>query len=55
VGATIVGDRGKGGHVMVVLAAGAAFVPTGGRELRLGPLHAMLRDLAITLDRLRRR
>ena len=54
-GATVVSDRGKGGHVMVVLAGRRSFVPTGSRELRPGTLHAILRDLAVTLDSLRER
>jgi predicted RNA binding protein YcfA (HicA-like mRNA interferase family) len=54
-GATIVTDRGKGGHVMVMMAGRKTFVPTGSRELRAGTLHAILRDLAVTLDSLRRR
>ena len=54
-GAVVVADRGKGGHVMVTLAGRKTFVPTGSRELRLGTLHAILRDLAVTLDSLRRR
>lgn len=54
-GATVVADRGKGGHVMVVLAGRRSFVPTGSGELRPGTLHAILRDLAVTLDSLRGR
>ena len=54
-GATIVADRGKGGHVMVVLAGRRAFVPTGSRKLRPGTLHRILRDLAVTLESLRGR
>jgi predicted RNA binding protein YcfA (HicA-like mRNA interferase family) len=54
-GAVVVADRGEGGHVMVRLAGRKTFVPTGSRELRLGTLYAILRDLAVTLDSLRRR
>ena len=54
-GATIVSDRGKGGHVMVVLGGRRTFIPTGSRELRPGTLHAILRDLAVTLEGLRGR
>ena len=54
-GATVVADRGKGGHVMVMLEGRRTFVPTGSRELRPGTQHAILRDLAVTLDSLRRR
>jgi predicted RNA binding protein YcfA (HicA-like mRNA interferase family) len=54
-GATVVADRGKGGHVMIVLAGRRSFVPTGSGELRPGTLDAILRDLAVTLDSLRGR
>ena len=54
-GARIVTDRGKGGHVMVLLAGRKTFMPTGSGELRPGTLHAILRDLAISLDDLRRK
>ena len=54
-GARIVTDRGKGGHVMVLLAGRKTFVPTGSGELRRGTLRAILRDLAVSLDDLRRR
>ena len=40
---------------MVILAGRKSFVSTGSRELRPGTLHAILRDLAVTLDGLRRR
>jgi predicted RNA binding protein YcfA (HicA-like mRNA interferase family) len=53
--AVVVADRGKGGHVMVMLAGRKTFVPTGSRELRPGTLHAILRDLAVTPDSLKRR
>jgi hypothetical protein len=49
----VVADRGKGGHVMVTLAGRRTFVPTGTRELRPDTLHAILRDLAVTVDSLR--
>jgi len=35
---------------MVTLAGRRTFVPTGTGELRPGTLHAILRDLAVTLD-----
>ena len=54
-GAVVVADRGKGGHVIVMLAGRKTFVPTGSRELRPGTLHTILRDLAVTLESLRRR
>ena len=54
-GARIVTDRGKGGHVMVLLAGRKTFVPTGSGELRPGTLRAILRDLAVSLDDLRRK
>jgi predicted RNA binding protein YcfA (HicA-like mRNA interferase family) len=49
-GAVVVADPGKGGQVMVTLAGRRTFVPTGTGELRPGTLHAILRDLAVTLD-----
>ena len=54
-GARIVTDRGKGGHVMVLLAGRKTFVPTGSGELRPGTLRAILRDLAVSLDDLTRK
>ena len=54
-GARIVTDRGKGGHVMVLLADRKTFVPTGSGELRPGTLRAIPRDLAVSLDDLRRK
>jgi hypothetical protein len=33
-GATVVPDRGKGGHIMVVLGGRQSFVPTGSGDLR---------------------
>jgi len=54
-GARIVTDRGKGGHVMVLLAGRKTFVPTGSGALRPGTLRAILRDLAVSLDGLRRK
>lgn len=54
-GATVIPDRGKGGHVMVLLAGRKTFVPTGSGELRPGTLRAILRDLDVTLEGLRRR
>jgi len=54
-GARIVTDRGKGGHVMVLLAGRKTFVPTGSGELRPGTLRAILRDLAVSLDDLKRK
>ena len=54
-GARIVTDRGKGGHVMVLLAGRKTFMPTGSGELRPGILRAILRDLAVSLDDLRRK
>jgi len=54
-GARIVTDRGKGGHVMVLLGGRKTFVPTGSGELRPGTLRAILRDLAVSLDDLKRK
>ena len=54
-GARVVSDRGKGGHVMVVLGGRTTFLPTGSGDVRPGTLRAILRDLGVSLDDLRRR
>jgi hypothetical protein len=40
---------------MVLLVGRKTFVPTGSGELRPGILRAILRDLAVSLDDLRRK
>jgi mRNA interferase HicA len=52
-GATVQPQRGKGGHVRVVLGARRTIVPIGGSEIRTGTLHSILRDLGLRLDDLR--
>ena len=52
-GATVQPQRGKGGHVRVVLGARRTIVPTGSSEIRTGTLHSILRDLGLRLDDLR--
>jgi predicted RNA binding protein YcfA (HicA-like mRNA interferase family) len=52
-GAQVVVERGKGGHVMVLLGGRKTFVPTGSGELRRGTLRTIFRDLGITEDDLR--
>ena len=52
VGARIVADRGKGGHVMVEWNGRVTYVPTGSGDLRTGTLQAILKALAIPPDRL---
>jgi predicted RNA binding protein YcfA (HicA-like mRNA interferase family) len=52
-GATIVADRGKGGHVMVVQGGRRAFVPTGSGEVKRGTLLGILKQLGLRLDDLR--
>jgi mRNA interferase HicA len=49
-GATVQPQRGKGGHVRVQLGGRRTIVPTGGREVRTGTLHSILRDLGLRLD-----
>jgi len=51
-GARIVADRGKGGHVMVEWNGRVTYVPTGSGDLRTGMLQAILKALAIPPDRL---
>jgi predicted RNA binding protein YcfA (HicA-like mRNA interferase family) len=51
-GARIVTDRGKGGHVMVEWNGRVTYVPTGSGDLRTGTLQAILKALAIPPDRL---
>lgn len=51
-GARIVTDRGKGGHVMVEWNGRITYVPTGSGELRTGTLRAILKALDIPPDRL---
>jgi predicted RNA binding protein YcfA (HicA-like mRNA interferase family) len=49
VGAEVVPDRGKGGHVMVVLGGQRAFVPTGTGDIKRGTLLGILRTLGLRL------
>jgi predicted RNA binding protein YcfA (HicA-like mRNA interferase family) len=51
-GAEIVTDRGKGGHVMVRLGARLAPVPTGGGEIPTGTLAAILKQLGLRRDQM---
>jgi predicted RNA binding protein YcfA (HicA-like mRNA interferase family) len=51
-GARIVTDRGKGGHVMVEWNGRVTYVPTGSGELRTGTFMAILKALDIPPDRL---
>jgi predicted RNA binding protein YcfA (HicA-like mRNA interferase family) len=51
-GARIVTDRGKGGHVMVEWNGRVTYVPTGSGELRTGTFQAILKALDIPPDRL---
>jgi predicted RNA binding protein YcfA (HicA-like mRNA interferase family) len=53
-GSRVISDRGKGGHVMLVLGERQTFVPTGGnKELHTGTLRKILRDLGLTPDDLK--
>jgi predicted RNA binding protein YcfA (HicA-like mRNA interferase family) len=51
-GASVVVDRGKGGHVMVKIGDRHSFLPTGSREIRPGTFAAILRDLGIKREEL---
>jgi predicted RNA binding protein YcfA (HicA-like mRNA interferase family) len=48
-GAAVVSDRGKGGHVMVVVDGRRAFVPTGSGDIKRGTLLGILRTLGLRL------
>ena len=48
-GAEMVPDRGKGGHVMVVLRGRPAFVPTGSGDIKRGTLLGIPRTLGLRL------
>jgi predicted RNA binding protein YcfA (HicA-like mRNA interferase family) len=52
-GATIVTDRGKGGHILVELNGRRAYVPTGSGDIKTGTLFGILRTLGIRPDQLR--
>jgi hypothetical protein len=52
-GATEISERGKGGHVMVVLHGRRAFVPTGSGEMKRGTLLGILKQLGLRLEDLR--
>jgi predicted RNA binding protein YcfA (HicA-like mRNA interferase family) len=52
-GARVVGDRGRGGHIMVILNGRRAFVPTGSGEIKRGTLLGILKQLGLRLDDLR--
>jgi predicted RNA binding protein YcfA (HicA-like mRNA interferase family) len=49
-GVETVPDRGKGGHVMVVLDGRRAFVPTGSGDIKRGTLLGILRTLGLRLQ-----
>jgi predicted RNA binding protein YcfA (HicA-like mRNA interferase family) len=46
-GASVVVDRGKDGHVMVKIGDRHSFVPTGSKEIRPGTFASILRDLGV--------
>ncbi len=52
-GATVVPDRGKGGHIMVELRGQRAFVPTGSGELKRGMMLGILKQLGLRPEDLR--
>jgi predicted RNA binding protein YcfA (HicA-like mRNA interferase family) len=45
----IVPSRGKGGHLRVERGDRVAHVPTGSGDLKTGLLHAILRQLGLTI------
>jgi len=49
-GARVVTDRGKGGHVMVLFDVQRTFVPTGAGELKRGTLLGILRQLRLRIE-----
>ena len=51
-GAEVVADRGKGGHVQVRLGDRKSHVPTGSGEIPPGTLAAILRQLGLRRDQL---
>jgi predicted RNA binding protein YcfA (HicA-like mRNA interferase family) len=52
-GAEVISDRGKGGHVMVVLDGRRTFVPTGSGELKRGLVAGVLKALGVKPEDLR--
>lgn len=46
-GAAVISERGKGGHVMVILGACRTFVPTGSGELKKGLVAGVLKALGV--------
>jgi predicted RNA binding protein YcfA (HicA-like mRNA interferase family) len=48
-GVDVVPNRGKGGHVMVVLGGRRAFVPTGSGDIKRGTLLGIIRTLGLRL------
>jgi len=51
-GAEVVTDRGKGGHVMVRLGNRRAIVATGSGEIPPGTFAAILKQLGLRRERL---
>jgi predicted RNA binding protein YcfA (HicA-like mRNA interferase family) len=49
-GAEVVTDRGKGGHVMVRLCGRESYVPTGRHDIKTGTLAAILKQLGLRRD-----
>lgn len=52
-GATEDRERGKGGHMFVILNGKRAVVPTGKGEIATGTLAAILRQLGITKNNIK--
>jgi predicted RNA binding protein YcfA (HicA-like mRNA interferase family) len=49
-GATIVTDRGKGGHIMVQIGGRRAFVPTGSGDMKRGTVLGILKELGLQIE-----
>jgi predicted RNA binding protein YcfA (HicA-like mRNA interferase family) len=52
-GAAVISNRGKGGHVRVELYGRTTIVPTGSREIRTGTFYKILRNLGLRPEDLR--
>jgi predicted RNA binding protein YcfA (HicA-like mRNA interferase family) len=51
-GAEIITDRGKGGHIMVRLGNRRSIVPTGSGDIPTGTVAAILRQLGLRRDQI---
>jgi mRNA interferase HicA len=49
VAVTLVATRGKGSHAMLIFGDSAVTIPDIQRELKTGTLHAILKDLGLSM------